>query len=83
MSNQFRFTFPPDIQRERETLQQTLREAIVSDNLPTVLAAQEQLCNWLQAHLDDCALWEAGEPLAMLADALQTQTANLEPVHAL
>lgn len=75
--------FPADRLQEREALQQTLREAITSDNLPTVHAAQEKLCVWLQAHPDDYALWEAGEPLAMLADALQTRTVNSEPDHAL
>ncbi len=78
MTSNFTFVFSEEIQREREALQQTIREAVAKGTLESVRSAQEKLRAWLEAHPDDYVLWDAGESLALLADALQEQ--ETEPV---
>lgn len=73
MASKFKFEFPADLQREREAVFQIVREAVAEGSLETVRAAQERLSDWLELHPDDYTLWDAGEPLALLADALQAQ----------
>jgi hypothetical protein len=82
MTNTVGFAFPVEVQREREALQQTLRAAVHCGDLTTIKAAQEELCLWLQAHPDDYGMWDAGEPLALLADALEAETRQKLPAHA-
>lgn len=82
MTNPFMFVFSADVQTEREVLQQTLHEAVSKGDLQTVKATQEALCAWLQTHPDDYVMWDAGEPLAMLTDALEIETVQPKRAHA-
>ena len=82
MTNPYTFVFSAEVQQQHEALQQTLRDAVRKGDLKTVTSAQEKLCVWLQTHPDDYVMWDAGEPLALLADALEAETAQPEPAHA-
>lgn len=82
MNNTVSFAFSAEMQQEREALQQTLRDAVRCGDLTTIKAAQEELCLWLQSHPDDYAMWDAGEPLALLADALEAKAVQKVPAHA-
>ena len=63
-------TWTPEEQQERKQLREDLWNLMAEKNLASVHTAQQRLSDWLQKHPDDRAMWEAGEPLAMLEDAL-------------
>ena len=70
MAIEFQFEFPPEIQAEREVLFREIHEAMVERSLASIQAVQCRMAEWLQKHPEDYAIWDAGEPLAKLEDAL-------------
>ena len=67
----FRFEFPPEVQAEREPVLRALDRAMAERTVEAVRAAQTLASAWLTRHPEDYAVWDAGEPIAMLADALE------------
>ena len=67
----FQFEFPPDVQAEREPVLRALDRAMYEAMPEAVHEAQSVCAAWLERHPDDYAVWDAGEPVAMLADALE------------
>lgn len=72
MSIEFQFEFSPEVQQKREKLLAAIRAVTLESSLETVRAVQNQLKTWLCEHPDDYGMWDAGEPLALLEDALLT-----------
>ncbi len=67
----FQFEFPPDVQAEREPVLRALGRAMAERTVEAVREAQTLASAWLTRHPEDYAVWDAGEPVAMLADALE------------
>ncbi len=62
--------FPPEIQAEREPIVAALDRAMNEATVEAVREAQTLAGEWLARHPEDLIIWDAGEPIAMLADAL-------------
>ena len=62
--------FPPEIQAQREPILAALVRAMDEGTVEAVREAQTLASAWLGRHPEDLAIWDAGEPIAMLADAL-------------
>jgi len=67
----FRFEFPPEVQAEREPVLRALDRAMAERTPEAVREAQRLARAWLTRHPEDYVVWDAGEPIAMLADALE------------
>jgi hypothetical protein len=67
---EWQFEFPPEVQAEREPILAALDRAMEERTVEAVTQAQTLAGKWLYRHPEDYAIWDAGEPIAMLADAL-------------
>ncbi len=70
--------FPPEIQAEREPILVALDRAMDEATVEAVQEAQTLAGAWLARHPEDYAIWDAGEPIAMLADAHASMQAQKE-----
>jgi ABC-type sugar transport system substrate-binding protein len=68
--------FPPEIQAEREPILAALDRAMDERTVEAVQEAQRLAGEWLARHPEDLVIWDAGEPIAMLADALAWKEAQ-------
>lgn len=68
--------FPPDVQAERETVLAALDRAMQERSPEAVQEAGALAWAWLARHPEDYAVWDAGEPIAMLADAQASMQAQ-------
>jgi len=68
--SRWQLEFPPEIQAEREPILAALVRAMDERTVEAVQEAQTLASAWLGQHPEDLAIWDAGEPIAMLADAL-------------
>ena len=68
--NDWQLEFPPEVQAEREPVLAALDRAMDERTISAVQEAQTLAGAWLARHPEDYAIWDAGEPIAMLADAL-------------
>ena len=66
----WQFEFPSEIQAEREPILAALTRAMYERTVEAVREAQTLAGEWLARHPEDLVIWDAGEPIAMLADAL-------------
>ena len=66
----WQFEFPPDVQAEREVVLAALGRAMGEGTPEAIREAGALAWAWVARHPEDYAVWDAGEPLAMLADAL-------------
>ena len=66
----WQFEFPPEIQAEREPILAALDRAMSERTAEACLEAQTLAGEWLARHPEDLIIWDAGEPIAMLADAI-------------
>lgn len=66
----YRFDFPPDVQAQRARVLAAIHQATALRTLPTVRTALRLMTEWLSEHSDDYAVWEAGEVMTKLEDAL-------------
>ncbi len=55
---------------ERRALRRALRNSLVTNTLPAIRAAQDQLREWVRQHPEDYVMRDAGESLALTEDAL-------------
>jgi hypothetical protein len=62
--------FPPEVQAKREPVLAAQVRAMNEGTAEAVREAQELALAWLVCHPEDLVMWDAGEPVAMLADAL-------------
>ena len=67
---EWQFEFPPEVQAEREPILAALDRAMTERTVEAVAEAQTLAGEWLYRHPEDYAIRDAGEPIAMLADAL-------------
>ena len=74
----WQFEFPPEIQAEREPILAALDRAMDERTIEAVREAQTLAGEWLARHPEDFAVWDAGEPIAMLADAFASMEAKRE-----
>ena len=58
------------IQAQREPILAALDRAMNEATVEAVREAQSLASAWLGQHPEDLVIWDAGEPIAMLADAL-------------
>jgi len=72
----WRFEFPSDIQAERETILAALDRAMTERSPEAVREAGALAWAWVARHPEDYAVWDAGEPVAMLADALGVRASD-------
>jgi hypothetical protein len=68
--SRWQLEFPPEIQAEREPILAALVRAMDEGTVEAVQEAQTLAGEWLARHPEDLTIWDAGEPIAMLADAL-------------
>lgn len=69
---EWQFQFPADVQAEREFVLAAMGRAMDEGTLEAVKEAGALAWAWATKHPEDYAVWNAGEPLAMLGDALET-----------
>ena len=67
----FRHEFPQDVEAEREIVFEVIRRGLSTDTPASVTEASRAQIAWLDRYPDDYAMWDIGEPIAMLADALE------------
>lgn len=67
----FRYQFPPEAEAQREEAFQALERAMQERTEEAVRAGLALARAWLVRHPDDWAMRDAGEPVAMLAGALE------------
>ena len=70
MKTEWQFEFPPEVQAEREPILAALHRAMRERTAEACLEAQTLAGEWLARHPEDLTIWDAGEPIAMLADAI-------------
>ena len=75
---EWQFEFPPDVQAEREPILEAQVRAMRERTVEAVREAQELALAWLARHPEDLVMWDAGEPIAMLADAFASMEAKRE-----
>ena len=68
----WQFEFPPDVQAQREIVLAAMERAMQERTIEAVKEAGALAWAWVAKHPEDYAVWDAGEPLAMLGDALET-----------
>ena len=68
--SRWQLEFPPEIQAQREPILAALDRAMDEGTVEAVREAQALASAWLGKHPEDLVIWDAGEPIAMLADAL-------------
>jgi len=73
---EWKFEFPPDVQAEREPVLAAMDYAMSERTVEAVREAQILASAWLARHPEDYAIWDGGEPIAMLADALAIMEAK-------
>ena len=73
---EWQFEFPPEIQAEREPILAAMDYAMSERTVEAVREAQTLASAWLARHPEDYAIWDGGEPIAMLADALAIMEAK-------
>ena len=71
-TTEWQFEFPPDVQAEREIVLVAMGRAMDEGTLEAIKEAGALAWAWVAKHPEDYAVWDAGEPLAMLSDALET-----------
>lgn len=67
----FRYEFPPDVEAERETVFEVIRKGLSMGTQVSVTEASRAQLAWLERYPDDYAMWDIGEPISLLADALE------------
>jgi len=67
----FRFDFPPDVAAERTQVLATIRRQMVEGTHASVASAVAAQTAWLERFPDDYGMWDLGESLWMLSDALE------------
>ena len=80
------FEFPPDEQAEREVIFAAMDRAMDKRTLEAMREAGALAGAWGARHPEDYAVWDAGEPLSTLADAIENvarQSQDHEPAREL
>lgn len=67
---EWQFEFPADIQAEREVVFAAMDRAMSEGTVEAIRAAGALAWDWVTRHPEDYAVWDAGEPIAMLAEAM-------------
>ena len=67
---EWQFEFPPDVQAEREIVLTAMDRAMTERSPEAVREAGALAWAWVARHPEDYAVWDAGEPIAMLAEAM-------------
>lgn len=67
----FRFDFPPEIAAEREQALAAIRRQMAEGTRASVAQAAAAQAAWLERFPNDYGMWDLGESLWMLADALE------------
>ena len=84
IEEEWQFEFPPEVQAERQAVLEAYDQAM-RERTPEALKKAGALgWDWVARYPKDYIVWDAGEPLSMLADAIEatTETAPAED-HAL
>ena len=80
----FRFDFPPQLLAEREQIMSEILRLMAEDTLPAIREACRMHRAWLDRYPSDYVMLDLGEPLSMLADAIEATTeAEAADEHAL
>lgn len=75
----FRFEFPPDVAAEREQVLSAIRRQMAEGTRASVAQAAAAQAAWLERFPDDYGMWDIGEALWMLADALEASVSEAVP----
>ena len=67
---EWQFEFQPDVQAEREIVLTALSRAMTERTPEAIRVAGALAWAWVARHPEDYAVWDAGEPIAMLAEAM-------------
>ena len=73
---EWQFEFPADVQAEREIVLAALSRAMDEGTVEAVKEAGALAWAWVARHPEDYAVWDAGEPVAMLAEALGVRASD-------
>lgn len=67
----FRYQFPPEVEAEREPVFDAIRRGLAAGTPTSVAEASRAQKAWLERYPDDYAMWDIGEPISLLSDALE------------
>ncbi len=67
---EWQFEFPPEVQAEREIVLRAYDRAMNERTPEAIREAGALAWAWVTRHPEDYAVWDAGEPIAMLAEAM-------------
>ncbi len=71
---EWQFEFPPEVQAERQAVLDAYSEAMRERTLEAIQKAGALGWDWVARYPRDYVVWDAGEPLSMLADAIEATT---------
>ena len=66
-----RYQFPPEVEAERGPVFEAIRRGLAAGTPASVEEASRAQRAWLERYPDDYAMWDIGEPISLLADALE------------
>ncbi len=75
----FRFEFPPEVAAERGLVIAAIRRQMSEGTRASVAQAAAAQTSWLERFPDDYGLWDLGEALWMLANALEAAVPQAAP----
>ncbi len=70
----FRYEFPPEVEAEREPVFEAIRRGLTAATPASVAEASRAQRAWLERYPDDYAMWDIGETISLLADALEADS---------
>ncbi len=85
IEEEWQFEFPPEVQAERQAVLEAYDQAM-RERTPEALKKAGALgWDWVARYPKDYVVWDAGEPLSMLADAIEATSSEAAPAeeHAL
>lgn len=75
---EWQFEFPPEVQAEREIVLMAYDRAMNERTPEAIRAAGVLGWDWVTRHPEDYAVWDAGEPIVMLAEAMGIHGSDLQ-----
>ena len=79
---EWQFKFPPEVQAERQRVLEAYDRAMSEGTLEAIKEAGALGWDWVARYPKDYVVWDAGEPLSMLADAIEATSPKAETVNA-
>ena len=76
IEDEWQFEFPPEVQAERQAVLEAYSQAMNEGTLEAIKKAGALGWDWVARYPKDYVVWDAGEPLSMLADAIEATSSE-------